>query len=344
MKQFSGFQRGVNLGGWLSQCIEYNEEYFNTFIQEEDIKKIASWGLDHVRLPVDNDVIEHDDGTPKLEGHKHIEDCISWCKKYGLNVILDLHKTCGFMFDQAVVKDPDKFFTDSNLQERFYSTWRELMTRYGKYKDMMAYELLNEVVNPDYATKWNEIANKAIKVIREYESDAYILVGGVMHNSVLSVTKLDRPYDDHIVFNFHCYDPICFTHQRAHWVENIDYELSYPAPIAVYEEKSRQLNQNHACNIFKNGTSEVGPAFYEKLFEDAIRYANSCDVALYCGEYGVIDMAPAKDSLRWLRDINEVFTKYGIGRALWNYKDKDFGLNEAHYDEVREDMIKVISK
>ena len=45
MRIFEGFQRGVNLGGWLSQCRSMEEAHFQGFIQKEDIARIASWGL-----------------------------------------------------------------------------------------------------------------------------------------------------------------------------------------------------------------------------------------------------------------------------------------------------------
>ena len=49
---FEGFQKGVNLGGWISQYDEFDFNHFDTFIQESDIKDIASLGFDHVRVPV----------------------------------------------------------------------------------------------------------------------------------------------------------------------------------------------------------------------------------------------------------------------------------------------------
>lgn len=344
MKVFEGYQKGINLGGWLSQCVSYDKQHFDNFILEDDIKTIAGWGMDHIRLPIDYDVFETEEGEPIEEGLQHIDDCINWCRKYKLNLILDLHKACGFMFDTAAVPDPDKFFTDDKLQQRFYETWERLIKRYGKHSDIVAFELLNEVVNPDFADKWNEIADNAIKVIRKYVPTAYILVGGVAHNNVLSVPKLNAPADENIIFNFHCYEPLCFTHQHAHWVENIDYDLNYPAPLEVYMEKSRLLNQAHAGAVFESGIKEVGPEFFEGMFKVAIDYAEKCNTALYCGEYGVIDQAPTQDSLNWLTDINEVFAKFGIGRALWNYKQKDFGLIDPHYAPIKEDMIKVLTK
>ena len=57
MKQLSGFMHGVNLGGWLSQC-DYSNDRLENFIKEEDLAVIASWGLDHVRLPVDYNIFE----------------------------------------------------------------------------------------------------------------------------------------------------------------------------------------------------------------------------------------------------------------------------------------------
>ncbi len=326
VKTFKGYSNGVNLGGWLSQCVSYEKSHFDNFIIEEDIARIKDMGYDHVRLPIDYDVFETEDGSEIEDGHRHIEDCIGWCRKYGLNMVLDLHKTSGFMFDTDVVPDPDKFFTDEALQNRFYEIWERLIKRYGRHKDIMAFELLNEVLNPDFKDKWNEIAAHAVKVIRKYAEDAYILIGGMCNNSISYVKYLNDPADEYIVYNFHCYEPLCFTHQRAHWVKNSDFVLPYPASIELYREKSLQLNPLQAGCIFSDKLKEIGPELFEILFEEAVEYANEKGVPLYCGEYGVIDQAAKEDADRWLADINKVFEKYGIGRARWNYKEKDFSI------------------
>jgi hypothetical protein len=58
-------------------------------------------------------------------------------------------------------------------------------------------------------------------------------------------------------------------------------------------------------------------------------------VRLYCGEYGVIDKADVKSTLRWYQDIQAVFSKYGIGHAAWSYKEMDFGLCDKRLDAKR---------
>ncbi len=56
--------------------------------------------MDHVRLPIDYMVLEDDDKPfeYKEEGFSYIDQCISWCEKYKLNIILDLHRAPGYAF------------------------------------------------------------------------------------------------------------------------------------------------------------------------------------------------------------------------------------------------------
>ena len=92
MKKFEGFQKGVNLGGWISQFDKYNIEHFDTFITEKDIEYIANLGFDHVRVPVDYNVLEDEEGNVKENGFGYLQSCLDWCKKYGLHMLIDLHE------------------------------------------------------------------------------------------------------------------------------------------------------------------------------------------------------------------------------------------------------------
>lgn len=57
-------------------------------------------GIDHVRVPVDFEVLETPEGIYIEDGFKYIDNCLAWCEKYQLNMILDLHKTAGYSFDE----------------------------------------------------------------------------------------------------------------------------------------------------------------------------------------------------------------------------------------------------
>lgn len=346
MRRFEGYNKGINLGGWLSQCVARTKEHFDTFITEEDIKIIASWGLDHVRLPLDYDIVLSDNNEYIEEGFGYIDNCIKWCQNNGLNLILDLHKTYGYSFDPLEDTDKEAFFTDEKLIQHFIGFWQELAKRYGKYSDMMAFELLNEIISPNVTDEWNDIANRTIKGIREYAPDTYVVYGGVNYNNVSSVQKLSDPYDDKIVYNFHCYDPMVFTHQSAYWVVGMpsDFKMNYPAPLAECKEKGKMvsLELNATMGIELDDMDMVGPKFFEAIFKSAIDSAQKRNAPLYCGEYGVIDQAPTPDTVRWFKDINATFEKFGIGRACWTYKNKDFGLVDEHYAEIKDELIKLL--
>ena len=342
MKRFNGFRKGVNLGGWISQFREYDLEHFDSFITEKDIADIASLGFDHVRVPVDYNVLEDEQGNTIESGFRYLENCRQWCEKNGLNMLIDLHECYGYSFD-PLKKDMDrrKFFYDQALQDRFFALWEKIARRFCGYPDQVAFEPLNEVVLFEVRDAWNEILRKYIKLIRSIAPQSFIIVGGVFYNSVMTVDWLSVPEDSKIVYNFHCYEPTIFTHQGAYWQEQmpLDFRIGYPMPVEEYRKKHKEIYHDTDGAIFMDGVSEMGIGFFEKIFRPAIDKAERDGVALYCGEYGVIDKADNNSKILWLEDINHAFDKFGIGRALWNYKEKDFGLVDASFESIRQRFI-----
>lgn len=348
MSLLDGFMHGVNLGGWLSQCV-HTKEHYDSFISEADIKQIAGWGADHVRLPIDYELVETEEGAPIEAGYAYIDACIAWCRKYGLNLILDLHKTAGYVFDNQNASAD--FFDSPECKERFLHLWEKLATRFVKDKDILILELLNEVVDPNAVSQWNQLIERATAVIRGIDPDVKIMYGGVCYNSVTMVKLLEKPKYDNIIFNFHCYEPVIFTHQGAYWVEGMpqDFRTGYPNTLENYIRDTRLymdpvMGGNLEALDQEKGTSDTlcDKSFFRKLFQDAVDTAASYQVPLYCGEYGVIDLADPDSTVRWFRDITSVFNEYGIGRAAWSYKKMDFGLIDEHYASIKDELIKLL--
>lgn len=317
MLKEKGFFKGINLGGWMSQC-DYSEDRLNNFIKEEDIAKIASWKMDHVRIPVDYNVLEEDAGVYKAEGFAYIDRAIAWCRKYNLNVVIDLHKTAGFSFDSE--ERENGFFENEKLQERFYLLWEEISRRYGNDPEHIAFELLNEVTEPSYIDAWNRISNECIRRIRAIAPDTMILVGSYYNNSAVAVKDLAAPYDDKVIYNFHCYDPLHFTHQGAAWLAHI-------------------LNVEERIPFDDSG---INSAYFEERFASAIEAAKKNNTELYCGEYGIIDVVSPEDTVKWYKAINKVLEENNIPRAAWSYKQMDFGLSDARMDGVREELLRYL--
>lgn len=340
IKTFTGYKKGINLGGWLSQC-NHSRNHYDSFIAESDIRRISEWGLDHIRLPIDYELVRAEDGSFIKDGFAYIDSCLDWCEKNQLNMILDLHKTSGFSFDETV----NDFFVNPERQKSFISLWDEFARRYGKYDSRLSFELLNEVVDENVADSWNNIVERTISVIRKHAPFTKILVGGVRNNSVLWVRKLDAPYDENIVYTFHFYEPLIFTHQSAYWVNRMpaDFSTEYPNDLGTYVEETENFLPPEHSEIYNSiKAGEIGKCFFKAAFADALSAAGERNVPIYCGEYGVIDRTSLSSALNWFSDINSVFEEYGISRAVWTYKGKDFGITDEHYSNILDKLIKLL--
>lgn len=331
--------RGINLGGYLSQC-EHNKEHYENYINKSDIERIAGWGFDHVRLPIDYEVLETEEGEPIEEGYSIVDRAVNWCKECGLSIVLDLHKAFGYDFNDAGDSEKNNLFGSEKLQQRFLDLWERISSNFSRY-DNVAFELLNEVVEEDNAEAWNSLIARAVKVIRKNAPDTYIIYGGIQWNSAKTLKLLDKPEDDKIIFTFHFYEPLLFTHQKAYWVKKMgeDWDVSYPDTMDAYMDRSKTIGDQGKA-VYESGLDYIDKQLIDDLVQDAIRAAENAGVGLYCGEFGVIDRAPVKDTLNWYRDVNEVFSKYNIRYCVWSYKEMDFGIADEHYDSVRDELIK----
>lgn len=242
---------------------------------------------------------------------------VKMCLDSGLNVIIDLRKTLGFSFDFG--EKESGFFDNEKLRQRFCRLWKTIVAKYGNMTERIAFELLNEITDMEFIGRWNEISYECIRRIRKFAPDAVLLVGSYWNNSVSAVKDLAAPYDDKVIYNFHCYDPMLFTHQGATRTPMID-------------PKKRMTYAESGCSA----------DYFIKLFESAARTAGKNNAILYCGEYGVIDRATPADTLRWHKDINAAFNRYGISHAAWSYKEMDFGLSEKRLEGVIDELVKYL--
>lgn len=133
-----------------------------------------------------------------------------------------------------------------------------------------------------------------------------------------------------------------FTHQKAHWVLTISQteDIYYPEEMEYYRTKSLPIGYQGEV-VCKAQSKTMGTEFITKMVMEAITAAKNAGVSLYCGEFGVIDQAPIEDTFRWFGDVDAVFREFGIGCAVWTYKEMDFGLIGEHYAPIREQLLKL---
>lgn len=336
-------EKGINFGGWLSQC-PHTQEHYSSFITEADVKTAARWGFDHIRLPFDCDLVQTENGEFKEEGFARLRQFVRWCAAEGIDVILDLHKACGYDFNDAETAEGNTLFSSPRLQDLFVQLWSELSRQFADEKNA-AFELLNEVVETEAAQPWNELIARTLAEIRKNAPHTPVIYGGIQWNSANTIRLLEKTDDENVLLTFHMYEPLIFTHQKAYWVPGMDphKDIAYPANMDYYRQESVPLGYKGKDVADTKGNCP-GRQIMEDMVENACRAAAEKGARVYCGEYGVIDRAPVQDTLAWFADIHSIFRTYGVGRAVWTYKEKDFGIAGSHYNEIREKLISLMTQ
>ncbi|MBO5224614.1 MAG: cellulase family glycosylhydrolase [Clostridia bacterium] len=353
MKKIDGLNRGMGIGGWLTNYKRFNVlpndkrliitvgdmEHFESYITERDVRYIASLGLDHIRLGFDQIVIEE---TPYNYREKIIDilkDFYAWCKKYGLRLVLNMHKAIGNYCD---ILEECGLMQDSELQDRFIAVWLKLEEVFSRDNDVV-FELLNEVVNAT-AKEWNDLAIKTVSALRKLNKDRLIVVGGIDWNNPPGLDNLEVLDDDNVIYTFHCYAPHEFTHQQGVLQRDpLFYNRKMPYPtddIERYRDFHRLVyNNNNAYADIERMDIE----FLREYMMPAKRFIErNPDKVLWCGEFGTIRHCNITYRENWMRDVIKILKEWDIPYCVWNYLSTPNDGNR--FSLVDDDNRKILSE
>lgn len=316
------FQRGSNLGGWLSQANVLDEQHLDTMYRREHIARLARAGADHLRLPVDHELLEEPEAPHRLRepGMAWVQKALDWAWAEGLGVTLDLHKCAGMSF---FTPDTNRLWTDPVLQRRFAGLWRQLAERFRDVpRDRLVFELLNEPTAAVNA-QWNEVAALALAAIREVDPDRWVVIGSNSWNVPSTFGDLRDFQDPHVAYAVHWYEPFIFTHQKASWCEwlkTIDLTVEYPSALGDLTSFQARLPDpawREQLMLFSGETFNF--ARMERCLAPVIAFAQRSGAPLYCTEFGCWDPAPRASQLNWFRDTRKLFEKHHVAWAQWEY-------------------------
>jgi len=322
--------RGLNLGGWFSQvdCIEEKDpagfpgfyEHAKSFITQKDLLFIKNSGFNHVRLPVDYfNFFKGENLESDNEAFGILDKAVAQILDNGLALILDLHKCPGHDFHLGTLGGAQPFFTDSKCRNDAKKVWSVLAERYGDKKDVLL-EILNEPVAPDSET-WNRVKDELFWHIRRVAPKAPIVVGSNKWNNPAEFKNLTPLDDDNVLYSFHSYQPVIFTHQNANWIPEpyFQQKRSWPGTYAPPQGRDFAVtlpledgawDKNRLCSTM----------------ECALEFRAKYNVPVACNEFGVYVQVERKSQLNWICDFISLLKDADVGFSYWNYKNLDFGL------------------
>jgi len=331
---------GTNISHWLSQST-LDRDIMKKVFTQADVKLIADWGMDHIRLPVDYPLIENEGWPGKYseEGLSWIDRALQWCEASGLWCILDMHVLPGHSFMAEYRTFNTLFAENSPTFRRACDIWRMLAKRYRNQR--VVFETLNEPIAPDNK-QWNRFAAILHASIRQENSEQWIIVPSNEWDHAVNFKDLSPIGDDTTIYTFHFYEPLLFTHQKAWWIPFMerlgDVSVPYPGPfdhpiLNTFSGFPVELD------FMKNGP--YGTSFFESQLKPILDFVKKTGAMAYCGEFGCITLAPASDRLTWYDDLAHVLVKNGIGFANWDYKSEDFGIVDCN-DTVNAGLLKIL--
>ncbi|HEX2396198.1 MAG TPA: cellulase family glycosylhydrolase [Bacteroidales bacterium] len=321
--------KGFNLLDYFSPNPDRNERDRTT---DEDLKWMADWGFDFVRLPmaypryinIDRSKQISPDDYYKIDEKivDEIEQLVSRANKYKLHVSLNLHRAPGYCIN-AGFYEPYNLWKDKEAQDAFNFHWGLWAERFKNVSpDLISFDLLNEPafkedINDQFSKSsalpgdlYRKVAKGAADAIRKITPGRLIVADG--NNVGGQVTP--ELFDLDMGQSCRGYYPHYVSHYQAGWV----WKNPADAPMPVWP-----------------GTIDGQYFSREKLeqfYQPWIQAVNK-GIGVHCGECGCWRKTPHNVFMAWFGDVIDILTKNNIGYALWNFRG-DFGILDSGREDV----------
>lgn len=249
------FLKGVGLGNWLlpegymwkfgglgdrprkiekvvddligkEKATRFWKTYRQNYITEADIKRISELGFNSVRPALNSRLFLTEGENPVYveEGFQLMDSLVSWCKKYKIYVIIDMHGAPGGQTGANIDDSPNdlpELFIEKKYENQLVNLWVKIAQKYKNEPVVAAYDLLNEPLpkGTGAADKYKHLLvpmyKHILSEIRKVDQKHMITLEGFDWSNDWSV--FDKPFDSNVFYQFHYY---CWA--RPDNLNNID--------------------------------------------------------------------------------------------------------------------------
>lgn len=299
---------------------------------KEDLKWMADWGFNFVRIPMaypryltfdrTRDITRDEVCNFDTSVLEEVDQLIFMANEYKLHVSLNLHRGPGYCIN-AGFHEPFNLWKDQEAQDAFNSHWKMWAERYKNISsDKLSFDLLNEPayiedMNDQYAKKgpvpgniYRKVAEGATRVIWEANPDRLVVADGNSGGS----NVIPELADLNIAQSCRGYYPGLVSHYQASWVWKDPSQAPRPVWPGTIDGKYYGREQ------------------LEEFYKPWIELKDK-GVGVHCGECGCYNKTPHNVFLAWFGDVIDILTGNGIGYALWNFRG-DFGILDSRREDI----------
>jgi endoglucanase len=286
-------------------------------------------GMTHVRLPFNGEAVmtRFSDPARSKAALDDLDRALDLLLDLDFVVSVDMHP--GGAFQKLHHDEPETAFRA--LTDAWTSIAARIMRRPS---ERVFVELLNEP-NVDDAI-WRDQAERLAATLRTLLPTTTFIAGPAPYQRVEALAAW-RPLDDgNVVYAFHYYDPMLFTHQGLTWDDSDPLSrlagVPYPArrgdsAIARIIDDLRRRGETGLAEEFDRAFARPwARATMESQFAPLAAWGRAHAVPIILNEFGVLRFkAPRAARLDWLRDVRSAAEANGFGWAHWDYRE-GFGL------------------
>jgi len=316
-------RRGINLSGWYAQTRDFSQARMDAYTTPADFQLIRSLGFDHVRLSIDPEpLIDNQQlGSLRLEGMGRLDKTVKQITDAGLNVVLDIHPEENW---KALLVHGDE------NTERFCAFWSTFAGHYAATDpEKVFFEVMNEPTLEDLY-RWQGIQARAVARIRLVAPHHTVIATASMYSGIDNLLALEPVRDENVIYTFHDYNPMWFTHQGATWgsegwvfVRGVPYPST---PENVQAILGQEPDERERMWLQRYGWDRWDAARVGAEVAAMSEWAQRRGVPLYCGEFGVYKAyADPKARATWISDMRTALESKHIGWAMWDYQG-NFGI------------------
>lgn len=313
--------QGVNTAHWFAQA-DLTAENFQQRVSSDDLRSIQQMGFRHIRLPLDPTVLLDEEHPEQLnsENLSYVDAALDKILAADLAVIVDLHPQSEFK---------RRLYEEAEFTESVGVFWRSLAQHLStRNPEQVFLEVMNEPAtrNPQ---DWYAVQEKLLAEMRAGAPDHTLIASANLRveddwDTIKALELITPVADSNVVYNFHFYTPMAFTHQGADWGEDTwehFHNVPYPSDPAAIASILPEIEDETAQNWLRSYGEEQWNL--DKLavpIQQAADWGRSHRVHLTCNEFGVYRrVAPSGDRNNWLRDVRSLLEQHEIGWAVWEY-------------------------
>ena len=327
--RFARLAKGVNLSNWFWYGPEGQTGIRARFADSEFVA-LRNMGFTFVRIPINLPYLL-DINAPDLLNQANVallDESIDRIQVTDLAVLVDIHS---LSLENSVGADGLAQLDNPKFLQRFLQFWASFAKHMSAFDPERTFlGPINDPVFQAAPEQWATLQETLIETIRQNAPKHTIMATGASGATIDALQNLTPLQDTNIVYEFHFYEPIPFTHQGASWLtEAIGFlrDVPYPSSPSLVETVVNAQDHAEARQVLiAYGSERWDATRLRTTLQPIATWRDKYHVRVICTEFGALrDYAPPADRAKWISDIRSSFDAYGIGWAMWDY-DANFGL------------------